>query len=481
MGIQLDWHIESEQQKQRATEDPSAKRVRRAKRRRLFYTMAVLGGVICVVLGGILWRLRAYENRLRQDLLDTVDAEVRALKVGDEDNYLSIRRSGSDYWMAMQAETFAEYQQLKNEGRLELTGNVIDVAMDIDGSRARVLVEEKVDNVAYEVVWFYWYYTDAEQNGWRRVPPDVAFWGDEKNLEQGQLRVNYYELDQRLAETVSAKVGDWWDQGCQWLSCLAPLPLLTIEIEPRSPAEPSWDVNDEWRLILTSPLYAGRTPLGEALSPELEVRLMQLLAERMIIYGLNSSVPFTPTAYTDTEWLAAEFQRWLIGRFIHNSAGGSPFLETLVAQYGNGAPGLVLRAMLNNNDIGTILLTTVGASLPALSVETLDAMGWGQFFEWRLAAEQRVLRGENIPPGQEIAYHNYFYDESDAAALTAASITRDTYTGDQLPRFVVGVTYALDLAGNLQATVSAATNPADPATIQSIVFRWVQTTWKRVS
>src|SRR5690606_15465139 len=123
----------------RATEDPNAQYTRRRKRRRLLFVVLGLALIVCAVVGGILWRLHSYEDRLRQDLLATVDAEVRSLKIGDEDNYLAIRRSGSDYWMDLQRQLFTEYQQLKNTGHIELTGKVINVEMDIDESRARVL------------------------------------------------------------------------------------------------------------------------------------------------------------------------------------------------------------------------------------------------------------------------------------------------------------------------------------------------------
>jgi hypothetical protein len=138
MGIQLDWQVESERKQRRATEDPEAKRWRRKQRRKLIFATVALATVVCGVIGAIIWRLNSVDAAYRRDLEDTVDVEIRALKVGDEDNYMSIRRSGSDYWLETQRQTFQEYQTVKRAGQLELTGNILDLEMDIDESRARV-------------------------------------------------------------------------------------------------------------------------------------------------------------------------------------------------------------------------------------------------------------------------------------------------------------------------------------------------------
>jgi hypothetical protein len=254
MGIQLDWQVESERKQRRATEDPEAKRWRRKQRRKLIFATVALATVVCGVIGAIIWRLNSVDAAYRRDLEDTVDVEIRALKLGDEDNYMSIRRSGSDYWLETQRQTFQEYQTFKRAGQLDLTGNILDLEMDIDESRARVLLEEQIDDVAYEVVWFYWYYTDTdERSGWRRVPPDVAFWGDAAHIDRDNLRVNYRELDRTYAQTLAEHLDGWWAESCVMLSCTTPLHKLTIEIVPEAPAPIRWDENNQWTLIVSSP------------------------------------------------------------------------------------------------------------------------------------------------------------------------------------------------------------------------------------
>lgn len=471
MGIQLDWQIESEQQQRRATEDPNAQYTRRRKRRRLLFVVLGLALIVCAVVGGILWRLHSYEDRLRQDLLATVDAEVRSLKIGDEDNYLAIRRSGSDYWMDLQRQLFTEYQQLKNTGHIELTGKVINVEMDIDESRARVLVEEKIDGYPYQVAWFYWYYTDENQSGWRRVPPDVAFWGNRQTLTSGTIKVNYYELDNDLAQALIAHIESWWSNGCQWLGCSAGMPALEIEIEPRSPAAPSWDLNNEWKLLLTSPLYTNRVRLGNQLSPELENVLANMLATRLLDYNLV----FKPSPYADSEWVYEELQRWLVGRFIEDLRT-SDFLETLIEISGTDAPNLIIQSLAQSPDIGTLLLTT-GIDLPSLGIDVLNTMGWQNFFEWRLLSEQRILNRDQVPEGQEIFYQYRLYDEQDNNALRAADIIRETFIGGLVPFSITGINYWIDGIGSLIANVDVVHGTGG----QTAVFRWTKTTWKRVS
>lgn len=475
MGIQLDWQIESERQSRQATEDPNAKYVRRKKRRRLFLSIFLLAMAVCGLLGTVLWRLRSVDNQLRQNLLDTVDAEVRAIRIGNENNYMNIRRSSSDYWIDLQRQDFAEYQQLKNAGQLQLIGNVLDVEMDVDESRARVLVEEVIDGTSYERVWFYWYYGSGDQSGWRRVPPDVDFWGDEKTLERDRVEIQYRELDEDLAQALADYLGQWWREGCQWLSCPIDLPRLKINIEPRSAAAPVWDLNDEWRIVLTSPLYEGRVPRTQRLSPELELWLADMIAERIANYALNPGFTFVALPYSDAEWMFEELQTWLIGRFIAEPTMGSPFFENMVLQYGEGAPGLFVRLLGQDSQLGPSFQQATGVAIPSISLEILNTsqVAWHSFFKWRLAAEQRILKRERVAEDQVINKHNDLYDVNDGFALANASIYRDQFNPSLVSADIVSVNFSKDEVGNLLAAVNMPTQVA--------VFRWVGTTWKRVS
>ncbi len=479
MGIQLDWQIEAERQQRQATEDPSARSRRRKQARRLLVAVLVLAAVVCVVVGGILWRLRDVENQLRQDLLDTVDAELRALRIGDADNYMAIRRSGSEYWLDLQRQTFDDYQDMKNNGRLELTERVLDVEMDLDESRARVLVEEKVDGVPHAVAWFYWRYTDEEQSGWRRVPPDIDFWGEATHLVRGEVRVEYYELDQDFAETLVGVVGEWWTQSCIWLGCQNPLPQLTIEIIPASPAIPTWDQYDDWKLVVTSPLYVGRLRLDGVLPGELEPILAEMVAQRAVSYRISPGFGFMSLPQADAAWLVEEYQAWLVGRFTGQPR--SVFFESLVAWYGEAMPGMMVALVGPDAQIGPVLEAVTGVVLPSMNLEQLNSMGWERFFEWRLNLERRLLRGEIVPQDQMLAYHYGLYDESDGFALAAADTYRAGYDGNSNTVSVQTVIFRIDEGGRLVSAVTAVVGMGEAAQVQAASFRWNGITWKRVS
>ena len=394
MGIQLDWQVESERKQRQASEDPEAKRWRRKQRRKLILATAALATVVCTVIGAIYWRLNSVEATYRRDLEDTVDVEIRALKLGDEDNFMAIRRSGSEYWLDTQRQTFQEYQTLKRNGQLELTGTILDLQMDIDESRARVVLEEQIDGVTYEVVWFYWYYTDENrQSGWRRVPPDVAFWGDDEHIDRGNVQVNYRELDATYAETLADRLDIWWNQSCEWLSCPKPLNQLIVEIVPEAPAPPRWDTQNNWKLVVSSPLHSGRVRRDAIIDSQIEQRLAIILAERVAYASISSGNSFIPAPYSDSNWILQELQRWLVGRYLNVPEQGSPFIENMISVYGETFPGLLIRSLTPDAQIGILQFVT-GAAIPDIGIDLLNQTDWRSFFEWRLELEYEVL-GDN--------------------------------------------------------------------------------------
>ncbi len=475
MGIQLDWQIESERKRRRAVEDPQAKQRRRRQRRQLVAAIVMLAMLVCGVVGGLWWRLRSVENTYRQDLLDTVDAEIRALKVGDEDNFMAIRRSGHEPWLELQRNQFLEYQQLKNDGRIELTGNVLDVEMDLDQSRSRVVVEEIIDDIPFQVVWFYWHYADADQSGWRRVPPDIAFWGEQETIEQRNVRVQYHELDAVFAETLADHLSVWWDQSCRWLGCPVPLESLTVIVEPRSPAMPVWDLNDNWRIMLTSPMYLSRVRRDEKLDADLELRLAQMVATRTLDHARSPDYPFEPVYYTDAAWLYQEYQTWLVGRYS-GYVEGSTFIEGLIARYGDDTAATMLRQLGTDSPIGVVLQAATGLSLREMGMET--PLDWTSFFQWRLDLEQSFLHRENITEDQVLPLHNSLYDETDSQAMIAADQRRQQNFDGRLAPMVTGVRLSVDEQGRLLATVNLL---EQDGTGNVAVFRWMDTTWKRVA
>lgn len=473
-GIKLDWHVESEQSETRATEDPETRRRRQHAQRQLLAILAGLALVIGAVAAGIWWRLNDVENQIRRDLLDTVEAEVTALRIGDLAAYIAIQRSASDAFLLEQSRQFEEYQQLKQAGRIQLTGAVASTA--IDDQRARVVVEEVLDGVPYHVVWFYWRYEDtgSEQSGWRHVPDDLTFWGAERTIETESGRVNYRELDAALAQALAEQLPDWWMRACARLACAEPPPAPAIEIVAARPPAVAWDSPTGWTLHVTSPLLE-RARADIALPPELAQTIAERLAQRLMRYATGGT---TPGPYTDTAWLEQDYARWMAKHMRADtlSVQGEGFIESLIASYGAEVAGTVLGMLSANPTLDGVLSAVTGLPLPQLSPDQLNDLDWRGYFQWRLALEQQ-LAGEaqadvflSLYDMQNVSASNLAWQRFESPAyaeqpvpdVRAVTITREN-----------GHTYAwVDVA-----TGGSAQSPQD----ESITWRWSDASWRRVN
>jgi hypothetical protein len=342
------------------------------------------------------------------------------------------------------------------------------------------LLEEQIDDVAYEVVWFYWYYTDTdERSGWRRVPPDVAFWGDAAHIDRDNLRVNYRELDRTYAQTLAEHLDGWWAESCVMLSCTTPLHKLTIEIVPEAPAPIRWDENNQWTLIVSSPLHSGRVRRDTILESQTEQRIAILLAERAVDFAIAPTSVFDPVPYSDAVWMVEELQRWLIGRYLHVPEEGSPFIDSLILAYGDTFPGLLVRSLTPDAQVGILQFVT-GEAIPDMGIDRLNQVDWRRFFEWRLELEYDIL-SDSILGENRISFHNALYDQNDGSALATAGTVRDQFSFEQPLWTVNSVVFSFDVLGNLQASVEATTDPLDSLQSRIILFRWVDVTFKRLS
>lgn len=93
MSIKLDWQIETERIHQRATELPEARQERRQQRRKLilFTMLTVFFTGVTILL--VLLRLEDVDNQLRQSLIDTIQAELTALRIGNYSDFMALQRS----------------------------------------------------------------------------------------------------------------------------------------------------------------------------------------------------------------------------------------------------------------------------------------------------------------------------------------------------------------------------------------------------
>jgi len=459
MGLKLDWEIEAEQSTvKREKEDRSSARARRMARLRILLGILLIGGVLGGIYGVFVWRLRVVDAEIQRALEDTVRAEVTTLRVADRNAFLSIQRSATLDWQNEQTATFNQYQQLKSENSVQLTGDIL--SSDVQGSRARVQVQEIIDGVPYVQTWFYWRYADAE--GWRHVPPDYAFWGSEEAIESERVRVTYFSLDQRVAEAVSVSVTDWIDTTCAALGC-AELPQITIDIVPEPGLTARWNETGPWRLELPSP-YVGRARLDRPFSDETRARVATLVAERLLVHITGSVQPTFPA---DAVFLQGAVEDWLVGRFTSLDRG-SHLIRSYAERYGENAVGEALRNTAPGSDIRVLLAP---AGVDALNQLEVD---WRDYLSWRLELENELHRQRD--EANFVSLYDTRLDE--VAGLSFQRFAAANAYEDQTVVAVQPETQPDGVPG-LRATVQV--GEGDAARQQEVLFRLSDGVWKRAN
>lgn len=157
MGVELKWEVDAaeNQARQGSEARPAAGRLRR---RLLLFLL------LCVVLaGGVFLRLQELERQQENLLRATVEAEVTALRLGDEEAFLDLQDSGDPAWRALQRSRYAAWQARKLEGGSPVGGEIVSLAMDDE--QAWVQVQEIIAGEPRLHTWHY-RFTAA---GWRHV------------------------------------------------------------------------------------------------------------------------------------------------------------------------------------------------------------------------------------------------------------------------------------------------------------------------
>lgn len=478
MGIKLDWQVESEQTQTRATEDLATRQRRRRTQRRFLLLIGLLVCILGSVVIAAVWRLRDIDHRLRQDLIDTVQAEVTALRVGDFANYMAIQRSASDAFITEQTRAYEDYQVLKQANRVRLTGEIVDIT--IDDQRGRVIVQEEIDGVPHHVLWFYWYYEDGgsnDQSGWRHVPDDLTFWGNERELETERVRVTYRELDEAFARALADRIDAWIAEGCALLACASPPPQITINVVAEQSARIEWAAADYWTLVITSPLVE-RARADVLLDPAREALIAEDIARRLVALATN----FTPPPATaDSAWFQDELARWLGNRLRAAPSGG--FMDSLIALSGPTAPQNALATLIQVGakpmppTLDDILITFMGNPMPLLPVEQLSALDWADFFQWRLELEHDLL----VQPDAHTSYLG-LYDQEDvyAAGEAVRRLEDPAYISQPVPQ-VQNVAITRDEQSQTYAYVEVTITQDGFTTTNTIIWRLAGGTWKRRS
>jgi len=455
MGIRLDWEIEAEQgQIKSAGENVVAARQRRVARVRLLLFMLVVVGVVGAVAALIMWRLRTVDEQIAQVLRNTVDAEVTALRIGDEAVFLTAQRSASDDWTEQQRGVFDAYQQMKLQQDIQLTGQILDVT--INDNRARVEVQEIIDGVPYSQIWFYWRYDD----GWRHVPPDYTFWGDVQTYQGEGVNVRYQSVDARLAHEMGDAIQAWLQTGCAALAC-GQQPEISLDVLPDEALQMSWSANNPWQMQVPSP-YVGRARSDMPFDVELQFSVANLLAERLLAVSSSNVQPVYPT---DAYYLRQAILSWLVGRFVQVDTNAF-VIDSLATQYGDAVVGRLLQSLQADSNVGIL---AQAAGVASLEQANLD---WRDFLTWRLMTEDELIRR------RDDANFLSLYDTRDENVRSLAS-QRFTIIPGEVQRTVISAPLEIgaDGAPMLRATVQA----DGSVTQEEVLFRLVDQVWRRAN
>ena len=222
--IRFEWNIESQQIDRSDGEDPLAKRRRRRNVMRLLLILALLLAMITLGVLIVRQRLIDVENQFAQLLQDTVKAEVAALRIGDINSWLASQAAEPESWIGQQRAAFQQYSDLKAAGEIELTGGIL--AVYIEGERARVLVQENINNLPYSRLWFY----RRTASGWLHTAPDHSFWGENLQFDGAGVQVNFRAVDQQFATDLGRALEDWRHRACDIFDC-SDLPLMIVDVE----------------------------------------------------------------------------------------------------------------------------------------------------------------------------------------------------------------------------------------------------------
>ncbi len=452
--IRFEWNIESEKIDRSDSEDRQAKQ----RRRRNLLRLQILVGLflLALSLGALIVRQRLIDvrNEVAQLLQDTVKAEVAAIRIGDRQTFRQIQASEDQAWLQAQNALFQQYGDMKTSGRIELTGDILDVF--VEDERARVLVQENIDGLPYSRLWFY----HRDSRGWRHTAPDLALWGEQRQLQADGVLVKYRAVDERLAAQLAEAAAGWIRRGCDLLDC-GNLPDLTAHIVIDTDEAVEWADERAFQLRLRSP-YLGIARADLPLDGALRLGVGGLLAERIVqahAPNLQATYPY------DSYFLRSAAVAWL-REYMTQIAGDSALIRSLTEHYGVDKAPLLLSALTNTGDMSSILQVD-----STIEVHTLD---WRDFIAWRLRAETELLAA-----GAQDLWLALYDTGDESVRLLAYERYSRNQRGIQYRVLNTALRLKDDGAPQLLATVDV--SYAGQREEQTILFNLARDVWKRAS
>ncbi|MCY3782127.1 MAG: hypothetical protein OXG78_17570 [Chloroflexi bacterium] len=453
--INFEWNIESQQIDRSDAEDPQLKLKRRRTLIRFLLLVAILLAAVGIGALAVRQRLIDVQTQFAQLLQDTVKAEVAAIRIGDLGAWLKLQSAVSDEWRRSQMALFRHYEARKAENSIELTGSIVSV--QIDDTRARVLVQENIQGLPYLRLWFY----RLSDGSWLHVPPDFSFWGEERQYTPTGARLTYQEVDKQFAIQVGDVIAEWRMRGCNLLNCGA-LPTIQIDILPRAAETITWADERSMHLRLRSP-YVELARADLPFDGAYRLQVSKLLAKSFVqehsrlesaIYP-NDAVFLLDSA---VNWLS----EWLVG--VDPGAG---LIQSLAQNYGVESVARLLSILSSTDD-----MSIVREVLP-VAIEEAD-LDWRGFIEWRLQTEAELIaaRAEDawLP----------LYDTSNETVRMVAYQRFNQNLPSQRFMVVDQVIWTTE-EGDPQLKVTAESDYGDSTGVEVLLFNLVDQVWKRAS
>lgn len=163
-------------------------------------------------------RIAQSQRQLRAEIQALIDLEARAVANGDRELYLSLKSDEDDNWFEWQQYTF-DYLTQKPGAWPQLQVSDVDVVDEYVWVFTIGTLKESDDPFGW--VLFYRWTNDA----WRHAPPDLRYWGPEREQDHGQVRFVYHERDEPFIESITAELNGLPNSLCDDLSCQADLGL----------------------------------------------------------------------------------------------------------------------------------------------------------------------------------------------------------------------------------------------------------------
>lgn len=470
MGVKLDWDIEAEQGKNKQHKEDSEQRsARYLGVFRLLLSVAVFAAILVGIVYVIMQRWEQVNQRQEQVLVDTVQAEVAALRVGDQVSFNALQQSATDDWYIEQQQRFNDYQTLKVESNVILTGQVLST--EIDGRRARVQVEEIIDGVPYVQTWFYWNYnirqedeTDEDILGWYHVPPDYTFWGEASEITNESHIIRYSLVDEALANDLNTALENWLADTCLYLDC-STIPLITIDIIPAPNNEVRWANDDPtiWQMLLPSP-YTGRARADMPFDNTLQIETANAVANRLIDHISNDAQPLPAS---DAAYLQETIATWMLGRFVQINPE-THLIQSFVDNYDVNSISNILTNLQSTSNLSLLASVAGVQSIPELNVD------WRDFILWRLELEDRLIES-----GDEATWTT-LYEFSDES-IRAIAYQRFVNTFTATNRTILEANLNLSETGIPQLVARVSVTRGFETGEEIIVFNLIDGTWKRVN